>query len=79
MKKEFLSVTFLGHRVTTDGSFAVETHILDEDIKNRFSLVQIKFIDKIRDNKKFNSFEELKEQIDLDLKKAKELQSKASN
>ncbi|WP_320034663.1 bifunctional riboflavin kinase/FAD synthetase [Halarcobacter sp.] len=72
-EEELPSVTFLGHRVTTDGSFAVETHIIDKNIKNRFSLVQIKFIDKIRDNKKFNSFEELKKQIELDLKMAKDL------
>ncbi|WP_321311784.1 bifunctional riboflavin kinase/FAD synthetase [Halarcobacter sp.] len=70
-EEEFPSVTFLGHRVTTDGSFAVETHVIDKNIKNRFSLVQIKFIDKIRDNKKFNSFDELKKQIELDLKTAR--------
>lgn len=64
---EYKSVTFLGHRVTTDGSFAVETHILDEVIKNMHSSVQIKFLDKIRENKRFDSFDKLKEQIDLDL------------
>lgn len=72
-EEEYDSVTFTGHRVSTDGSFAVETHILDKNLKNRYSIVQIKFIDKIRDNKKFDSFEELKEQIELDLKKAREL------
>ncbi len=68
---EYNSVTFLGHRVTTDGSFAVETHILDNVIKNMHSSVQIKFLDKIRENKKFDSFEELKEQIEVDLSSAK--------
>jgi riboflavin kinase/FMN adenylyltransferase len=68
---EYNSVTFLGHRVTTDGSYAVETHILDNVIKNMHSSVQIKFLDKIRENKKFNSFEDLKKQIDLDLSSAK--------
>lgn len=72
-EKEYDSVTFTGHRVSTDGSFAVETHILDKSLKNRYSIVQIKFIDKIRDNKKFDSFEELKKQIELDLEKAREL------
>lgn len=70
-EKEYNSVTFLGHRVTTDGTYAVETHILDEDIKNAFPLVQIKFFKKIRDNQKFDSFEELKEQISKDIKEAK--------
>jgi len=70
-EKQYNSVTFLGHRVTTDGSYAVETHILDEEIKNRFSTVQIKFYDKIRDNRKFDSFENLKKQIELDIDKTK--------
>ncbi|XPV70637.1 MAG: bifunctional riboflavin kinase/FAD synthetase [Halarcobacter sp.] len=68
---EYKSVTFLGHRVTTDGSYAVETHILDEVIKNMHSCVQIKFLDKIRENKKFDSFENLKNQINEDLSIAK--------
>ena len=61
--KEFNSITFLGHRVTTDGSYAVETHIINEDIKNSNYTTQIKFYEKLRDNKKFDSFEELKKQI----------------
>ena len=72
-EKEYNSVTFLGHRVTTDGSYAVETHILDQNITNRYSIVQIKFFEKIRDNQKFESFEELKEQIEKDINKAKKL------
>ena len=61
--KEYTSITFLGHRITTDGSYAVETHIIDEDIKNSNYTTQIKFYEKLRDNKKFDSFEELKKQI----------------
>ncbi|WP_421717238.1 bifunctional riboflavin kinase/FAD synthetase [Arcobacter arenosus] len=70
-EEEYNSITFLGHRQTTDGSYAVETHILDKDIKNRFSMVQIKFIERIRDNKKFDSFEDLKNQIITDISSAK--------
>ena len=61
--KEYNSITFLGHRVTTDGSYAVETHIIDKDIKNNKHTTQIKFYEKLRNNKKFDSFEELKKQI----------------
>lgn len=68
---EYKSITFLGHRVTTDGSYAVETHIIDEDIKNNNYCTQIKFYEKIRDNKKFDSFEELKNQIFDDIKLAR--------
>ena len=67
---EYNSITFLGHRVTTDGSYAVETHIIDKDIKNNNYCTQIKFYEKIRDNKKFDSFEELKNQIFDDIKLA---------
>lgn len=70
-EKEYNSITFLGHRVTTDGSYAVETHILDEEIKNSNYTTQIKFIKKIRDNQKFNGFEELKNQILNDIESAK--------
>ncbi|MDY0051284.1 MAG: bifunctional riboflavin kinase/FAD synthetase [Aliarcobacter sp.] len=66
--KEYKSITFLGHRVTTDGSYAVETHILDENITNDNYTTQVKFYEKIRDNKKFDSFEDLKKQIFDDIK-----------
>ena len=65
---EYNSITFLGHRITTDGSYAVETHILNEDIKENNHSTQIKFYEKLRDNKKFESFEELKNQILNDIK-----------
>lgn len=62
------SVTFIGHRVTTDGKFAVETSILeksfDEEIPKN---IQIEFIKKIRDNQKYDNFEDLKKQIEDDI------------
>jgi riboflavin kinase / FMN adenylyltransferase len=61
--KEYNSISFLGHRVTTDGSYAVETHILDENITNNNYTTQIKFYEKIRNNEKFDNFESLKKQI----------------
>ena len=67
---EYNSITFLGHRVSTDGSYAVETHILNEDIPQKDYITQIKFLKKIRENLKFDSFEELKQQIENDIKKA---------
>ena len=65
------SVSFLGHRVTTDGSFAVETHILQGDIGEVQGRVEVKFIDFLRANRKFESLEALKIQIDADIKRAK--------
>ena len=71
-EKEYSSVTFLGHRVTTDGSYAIETHILEPFTQNEDEgIIQIKFLEKIRDNKKFDSFIELKNEILKDIETAK--------
>jgi len=67
------SVSFLGHRVTTDDSFAVETHILERDIGEVTGKVEMAFVDFIRANQKFESLETLKEQIVEDIQKAKEI------
>jgi riboflavin kinase/FMN adenylyltransferase len=67
------SVSFLGHRVTTDDSFAVETHILEHDIGEVTGKVEMEFIDFIRANQKFESLEALKEQINSDIVAAKEI------
>ncbi|HHO42121.1 MAG TPA: bifunctional riboflavin kinase/FAD synthetase [Epsilonproteobacteria bacterium] len=65
------SISFLGHRLTIDGSFAIETHILDKQSLPQIDNVTIKFIDFLRDNKKFEDFASLKEQIDQDIQVAK--------
>jgi riboflavin kinase / FMN adenylyltransferase len=64
------SVSFIGHRVSTDGTFAVETHILDGEIECRHG-ASISFINFLRDNMKFTSLEELKAQIFKDMSQAK--------
>ena len=61
------SVTFLGHRVTTDGSFAIESYILDRDIGIVTGFIEIEFIAFIRENRKFNGLNALKEQIQKDI------------
>lgn len=71
-EKEYSSVTFLGHRVTTDGSYAIETHILEPFTQDEDEgIIQIKFLEKIRDNKKFDNFTELKNEILKDIETAK--------
>jgi riboflavin kinase/FMN adenylyltransferase len=64
------SVSFIGHRVTTDGSFAVETHILDTDVTCTES-ASVSFVDYIRENRKFDSLEALKGAIDEDISRTK--------
>ena len=63
------SVSFIGHRVTTDGTFAVETHILDGEVTCK-DKAEISFVDFIRNNEKFDSIEALKEAIKKDIAKA---------
>ena len=65
------SVTFIGNRVSTDGNFSVETHVLNENIAEA-SDVAVCFIKRLRDNRKFESLEELKRQIYIDIKQAME-------
>ena len=67
------SVSFLGHRVTTDGSFAIETHILSRDMDTITGEIWIEFIGFIRNNRKFNGLEALKIQIKEDIERANKL------
>jgi riboflavin kinase/FMN adenylyltransferase len=60
------SVSFIGHRESTDGSFAVESHILDGEVKCE-KKAEISFVDFIRNNEKFDSIEKLKEAIKKDI------------
>ncbi|MCK5854757.1 MAG: bifunctional riboflavin kinase/FAD synthetase, partial [Sulfurovaceae bacterium] len=66
------SVSFFGHRVTTDGSFAVETHILDKDIGTITGKIELEFIAFIRDNQKFEGLKALKDAIYQDIMRARE-------
>lgn len=78
--KIYDSISFLGKRVTTDNNFAIESHILgDFEFKSSKIVgknVEIFFIEKIRDNKKFNNLSVLKKQIKSDIKKAKAILAK---
>lgn len=71
--KSYKSATFIGHRVTTDGKFAIETHIINEVLENINSHVSIEFIKKIRDNQKFDLYEDLQKQILDDIKVIKNI------
>jgi riboflavin kinase/FMN adenylyltransferase len=60
------SVSFVGHRISTDGSFAIESHILDGEVMCR-EKASISFISFIRDNEKFDHLQDLKEAIKKDI------------
>lgn len=64
------SVSFVGHRVTTDGSFAVESHILDTGVSCTHE-ASITFLSFIRENMHFENLETLKAAIGEDIAKAR--------
>lgn len=70
---KYPSVSFLGHRVSTDGKYAIETHILENDLDEISPYIEIEFIVKIRENCKYNDMENLKKQILDDIEVAKQI------
>jgi len=72
LNKTYQSVCFIGHRGSTDGKFAVETHIIDKSFdEDTPKIIEIEFIKKIRDNKKYDNYDDLKKQILDDIEKTK--------
>ncbi len=67
------SVSFIGNRLSTDQHFAIECHILDAIIENPPKEIALRWVQKIRDNMRFNSLKELKNQIQQDILMAKEI------
>jgi riboflavin kinase/FMN adenylyltransferase len=64
---KYKSITFIGHKVSTNNKYSIETHIIDQNIIKKISKIKIEFIKKIRDNKKFDNLEDLKNQIKKDI------------
>ena len=67
--RSYPSITFIGARHTTEGGFAVETHLLDTSVEEVHAC-RIEFLSFVRSNKKFESFDALFEAIQADIKKA---------
>ena len=65
------SITFIGNRVSTDGKFSVETHIIDKTINIKSNTIDIEFYRQIRINKKFENIENLKKHIHYDIQEVK--------
>jgi len=70
-KREYDSVSFVGHRLSTDSAFAVETHLIDQTVTYNSGTVTLFFVGFLRTNKTFTSFEKLKMQIENDIADAK--------
>ena len=73
------SVSFIGQRLSTDGCFAIESHMLgdfaeflqDKDYKE--GIIEIEFIQKLRENRHFDTLDLLKSQIQKDISEAKKI------
>lgn len=65
------SVSFIGHRVTTDGNFAVETHVVDGEVAAESSTC-IRFVSRLRGNLFFDKFDDLARQISRDIARARQ-------
>lgn len=66
--KTYYGATNIGYNPTVNGqALSIETNILnfDEDIYGE--IIKIEFLERIRDEKKFNSLDELKEQLSKDV------------
>ena len=73
--KIFPSVTNVGKNPTfiEKGHLSIESHLLDEKLDLYGVHLKLHFFDRIRDEFKFSSSEELVRQIKLDIKSAKEV------
>jgi riboflavin kinase/FMN adenylyltransferase len=70
------SVTNIGVRPTFGGGKRlIETFIIDHEAELHGQRFRVEFIDKLRDEKRFNSAEELKAQITTDVEQAKKILS----
>jgi len=70
---QFYGLTNMGYRPTLnkDDGIHIETHLLDFDGDIYGQRIEIQFIEKIRSEKRFDSFDDLKNQIAADLAWAK--------
>ncbi len=68
---EYISTTFVGHRVSTDRNFAIETHVIDAEPADG-EIIEIDFYKKSRDNKAYTNLDKLKEQIEKDINDARD-------
>ncbi|MDR0663929.1 MAG: bifunctional riboflavin kinase/FAD synthetase [Helicobacteraceae bacterium] len=70
--RSYQSVSFVGRRLSADGAFSIETHIIEEGAQiPPIDRVAIWFIDRLRGNRRFEDLDALKEQIAKDVATAK--------
>ena len=71
-RKHWPSITNVGMRPTlSDDGLRIETHILDENIFNTPKTIKISFLYRLRDERKFQSLSDLKQQMEKDCGRAR--------
>jgi len=65
------SISFVGHRKSTDRRFAVESHLLDTKVVPKQSYIEMAFVSFMRQNRRFETLGALKAQIDNDIELAR--------
>jgi len=67
------SISFIGHRVSSDNAFAIETHIIDKTIALKNPRIALQWLKFIRSNQTFEDLTKLKLQILEDIEIAKKI------
>ncbi|GIM30815.1 bifunctional riboflavin kinase/FAD synthetase [Paraclostridium bifermentans] len=66
--KVYYGATNIGYNPTVNGkALSIETNIIDFDEEIYGEIIKVEFLDRIRDEKKFNSLDELKSQLRKDV------------
>ena len=77
IKGNFMGVANIGFSPTFgDGMFTIEVHILDFKADIYDSRIRVNMVQRLRDEQKFSSIEQLAEQINTDIKIAREILKK---
>lgn len=67
LNRTYLGATNIGYNPTVNGDkLSIETHILDFDEDIYDEIIKIEFLERIRDEKKFSSLDDLKNQLEKD-------------
>ncbi len=72
-QKKYLGVCNIGNRPTIDDLKTIEVNIIDFDEDIYDQEIEIDLIMKLRDIKKFDNLNEVKKQVDKDIKKVREI------
>lgn len=65
-------VCFIGKKLSLNDEFSIEVYVIDKIINEKINNLAVYFVEFLRENKKFDNLNDLKNQISHDIKTAKE-------